>query len=113
MFARILKEWLILGISGIQRHHIRDREARFITRETLDNVSSTYLAFLINSEIKPAAVALVETPNHISAPESSPSYLFYVGILLAAVGTFLVLYSKEASEPAAPAKPAATAPEAK
>ncbi len=46
---------------------------------------------------------------HFSLPKASPGSLFYVGILLAAIGTFLVLYSKEASE--APAvKPASTAP---
>lgn len=45
---------------------------------------------------------------HIASPKSSPGTMFYVGILLAAVGTFLVLYSKESSEAAAPAKPAAT-----
>ncbi|MFT3881917.1 MAG: hypothetical protein QM703_19965 [Gemmatales bacterium] len=41
--------------------------------------------------------------------KSSPGSLFYVGILLAAVGTFLVLYSKESSE-AAVIKPAPSAP---
>lgn len=44
---------------------------------------------------------------HFGLPEAPPGMLFYVGILLAAAGTFLVLYSKEAAEvPAVPAKPA-------
>lgn len=46
---------------------------------------------------------------HFSLPRASPGSLFYVGILLAAIGTFLVLYSKESSE-AAVVKPASTAP---
>lgn len=48
-------------------------------------------------------------------PKEPPNMLFYAGILLAAVGTFLVLYSKEASEAAAVKKPtpSATAPEVK
>lgn len=48
---------------------------------------------------------------HFDMPKTSPGSLFYVGILLAAVGTFLVLYSKESSE-AAVVKPVAPAPEA-
>lgn len=43
---------------------------------------------------------------HFGAPDEAPNYLFYVGILLAAVGTFLVLYSKESSEAPKP-KPVA------
>ncbi len=52
---------------------------------------------------------------HFDAPKVAPNMLFYAGILLAAVGTFLVLYSKEASEAAAVKKPTptATAPETK
>jgi hypothetical protein len=52
---------------------------------------------------------------HFSAPHSSTGPLFYVGIVLAAVGTFLVLYSKESSEAAVGPKPAlaATTPESK
>jgi len=46
---------------------------------------------------------------HFDMPKTAPGTLFYVGILFAAIGTFLVLYSKEASE-AAVAKPAATSP---
>lgn len=48
---------------------------------------------------------------HFGLPDTPPNYLFYVGILLAAVGTFLVLYSKEASEAPRP-KPAAVQPAA-
>ena len=46
---------------------------------------------------------------HFDLPKTSPGSLFYVGILLAAVGTFLVLYSKESSE-AAVVKPVPSAP---
>ena len=51
----------------------------------------------------------------LKAREGMNNLLFYAGILLAAVGTFLVLYSKEASEAAAVKKPtpSATAPEVK
>lgn len=49
-----------------------------------------------------------ENAWHFDYPKFPPGTLFYVGILLAAVGTFLVLYSKEASEAPA-AKPAVTA----
>jgi hypothetical protein len=45
---------------------------------------------------------------HLSTPKAPPGTLFYVGILLAAVGTFLVLYSKESSENPAPKVAAAT-----
>ena len=48
---------------------------------------------------------------HFGMPDSSPDIRFYFGILLAAAGTFMVLYSKESSE-AQPAKPAATSPAA-
>lgn len=47
---------------------------------------------------------------HFGMPEFSPDYRFYIGILLAAAGTFMVLYSKESSEVAAPGKPVATVP---
>ncbi|MBL8824269.1 MAG: hypothetical protein JNJ77_16910 [Planctomycetia bacterium] len=47
-----------------------------------------------------------ENAWHIGLPKVPPGMLFYAGILMAAVGTFLVLYSKEASEaPAAKPKP--------
>jgi predicted membrane channel-forming protein YqfA (hemolysin III family) len=39
-----------------------------------------------------------ENAWHFDWPKAPPGTLFYVGILLAAAGTFLVLYSKEASE---------------
>jgi len=38
---------------------------------------------------------------HFGMPPHSPGWVFYVGILLAAIGTFLILYSKEESEAAA------------
>ncbi|HQR09084.1 MAG TPA: hypothetical protein PLN21_19840 [Gemmatales bacterium] len=46
---------------------------------------------------------------HFDLPKSSPGTLFYAGILLAAIGTFLVLYSKESSE-AAVVKPVPSVP---
>jgi hypothetical protein len=43
-----------------------------------------------------------EGPWHFAMVKTPPGMLFYVGIILAAVGTFLVLYSKEAAETASP-----------
>src|SRR5436190_8131094 len=37
---------------------------------------------------------------HFGLPQHPPGTLFFIGILLAAVGTFLVLYAKESSESA-------------
>lgn len=50
-----------------------------------------------------------ENAWHFDAPKVAPNILFYAGILMAAAGTFLVLYSKEASEAAAAKKPAPSA----
>ncbi|MFO0814870.1 MAG: hypothetical protein U0796_16745 [Gemmatales bacterium] len=47
---------------------------------------------------------------HFDYPKVAPGTLFYVGILLAAAGTFLVLYSKESSEAAAVKKPVVATP---
>lgn len=43
-----------------------------------------------------------ENAWHFALPKTPPGMLFYAGILLAAAGTFLVLYSKEASEAPVP-----------
>jgi uncharacterized RDD family membrane protein YckC len=39
---------------------------------------------------------------HFGLPKESPSLMLYTGIVLAAIGTFLVLYSKEKAETTAP-----------
>jgi hypothetical protein len=55
-----------------------------------------------------------DDPWHFAAPANPPGMLFFVGIILAAAGTFLVLYSKESAESAtAKPTPAVTAPESR
>jgi hypothetical protein len=49
-------------------------------------------------------------PFHVGLPETMPGWKLYVGILLAAAGAALVLYSKEEAE-ASPKPPAVVAPE--
>jgi hypothetical protein len=44
---------------------------------------------------------------HFAMPKVPPSAMLYIGIILAAVGTFLVLYSKEKAETTAPKPQAA------
>src|SRR4029434_9278995 len=70
MLARIREQWLIPRISGVQRDYIRDREARLVALDTLDGISCAHLAFLNNSEIEPAAMALQETLDHGGVSES-------------------------------------------
>lgn len=69
------------------------------------------LAPIINSLVSLFWHPTATNAWHFDAPKAPPGTLFYVGILLAAVGTFLVLYSKESSEAAVTVKPAVTAPQ--
>ncbi len=65
------------------------------------------LAPIINSLLSLFWHPSKDNPWHFGAPKVPPSSLFYVGIVLAAAGTFLVLYSKEKSD-TPPPKSAAT-----
>jgi MFS family permease len=72
------------------------------------------LAPIINTLLSLLWHPTKENAWHFGPPEHSPGWMFYVGILLAAAGTFLILYSKEASEVQKP-KPTAnvTTPDSK
>src|SRR5271165_1355103 len=57
MAARILEQRLIRGICGVQRDHVRDRQAPFVTREQFDGIPGAHLALPLDGEIEPAAAA--------------------------------------------------------
>jgi hypothetical protein len=60
------------------------------------------LAPLINTLVSLIWHPTKDSPWHFAWPKTPPGPLFFIGILLAAAGTFLILYSKEKAEAAAP-----------
>jgi drug/metabolite transporter (DMT)-like permease len=72
------------------------------------------LAPVINTIVSLIWQPTAESAWRFGLPEHRPGWQFWAGIFMAAIGAALVLYSKEAGEPAhaskAPATPVATAP---